>query len=148
VRQSPSSARGLLLAAGLLLLVVVAFTAMGMHWWYPSALTTVAIVVLAVLAAGLARWLMPRWWRSPGVPAFLLAVAAAFVAVQFGVASGWSGWLDHDVLTPVGGEADELSTWIFAVLGGAAVYVLIGLVRRRTDRGTTEEPRAEDLERR
>jgi len=108
----------------------------------------VAIVVLAVLAAGMARWLLARSWRSPGAPAFLLAVAAAFVAVQFGVASGWSGWLDHDVLTPVGGEADELSTWIFAVLGGAAVYVLIGLVRRRTQRGASDEARVEDLERR
>jgi hypothetical protein len=92
-------------------------------------LTGVALVGVAVLMTLLALAVAPRRWRSGGVVVAVLAVAGAYVAIRLGTESGFDEWLDHDVLEPLGGEVDDVGTWLIALAGALAVLAVAQLRR-------------------
>jgi glucan phosphoethanolaminetransferase (alkaline phosphatase superfamily) len=130
-KQPNSALLGTVLA---LVVVGIPLTLLGMSWYYPRPVTTAAVLLVSLVVTLIARRLLPPSWRPAGVAAFLVAAAAAYLVIQFGSASGWSGFLDHRILTPSEGEVDEVSTWIFGALGAAAGFGSIVALRRWTAR--------------
>ena len=94
-------------------------------------LTRVGLIALCGLATLLTIRLVPRSWRPAGVLVPLLAVVVAFVVIRVAAESGFTEWLDHDVLERVGGETDDFPTWLLAGLSAAAVFALDRARRRR-----------------
>jgi hypothetical protein len=118
------STTGLAVATVLLAIVIVGFTLWtGLDWFYPRVLTTVAIMVVVVLATLAVRRLLPRAWRPEGLAPTALACVGAYVFLRLSIGAGWTEFVDHDVLETLEGEVDDFPTWLFAALGGAAVLV-------------------------
>jgi glucan phosphoethanolaminetransferase (alkaline phosphatase superfamily) len=114
--------------AALLVVLIAVSAAAGMQWTYPSARTTVAVMALAVASTALGWRLLPRRWRPRGAVPFVLACVGAYGVVQFGRSTDASGFLDHSVLTPLEGEVDEVSTWIFGILGALGLAAVLGVI--------------------
>ena len=113
------------------LAVIMGLTlATGIHWFYPRAVTSVAIMVVVVLATLIGRRLLPAAWRPSGVLPVVLASVAAYVFLRVAVSAHWTEFVDHDVLEPFEGEADDFPTWLFAGVGGAGLLTVVALVNR------------------
>jgi len=121
--------------------VIIVSTVGGMSWFYPSLVTTIAAMVVSLLAALIVRAMLPRSWRPRGVLPVLLAGVAAYGFLRFGVDTGSSGYLDHDILTPPGGELDEFSTWVFAALGGVGLFLVLQLITRWSEQRRRDDAR-------
>ena len=119
-----------ILLALALIIVAVALNRLGMRLFYPDLVSTIAIMVLSLLAVLLVRQLVPPPWRPSGAGPLLVAALAAYLLVRLSVASDWAEFLDHAVLEPLGGEVDDASTAIFAGLGAAGAMVALRLLSR------------------
>jgi hypothetical protein len=139
VPERRQATRALGLATAVLVVIVVALTVAGMHWFYPRLVTTAARIGVAIVATGLAWRLLPRRWRPRGVLPFVVGCVAAYALMEFGRASEWSSYLDHQILTPPGGEVDEVSTWAFGVLGAAGLLGLVAVVTGWLSRRSTAD---------
>jgi hypothetical protein len=131
----------LVILAAALGTVAVVLNRLGMRLFYPDLLTTVAVMVLSVVATLLARRLLPESWRPSGWGPMLVAALGAYLFVRFGVATDASEFVDHDLLEPLGGEVDDSPTWLFAALGAIGTMVALRMLTRRTGRPS---PRDED----
>jgi hypothetical protein len=129
-------------AAVALALVIVVSTGGGMSWFYPRLVTTVAAMIVSLLAALIVRSMLPRSWRPPGVAPVLLAGVAAYGFIRFGVDTGSSGFLDHQILTPLEGELDEFSTWFFGAVGAIGLFVFLRAVARWSPRRADDARRS------
>ncbi len=113
------------------LVVIVGLTlATGVDWFYARPVTTVAVMVAALLATLIVRRLLPASWRPPGALPVLVASVAAYVFLRISVSAGWTEVVDHDVLERLDGEVDDFPTWAFAGGAAAAVFVFVALVSR------------------
>lgn len=102
------------------------------RWWYPRPLTTLAVAVVALVTALLARAALPDGWR-PASPLWVLpAAAAGYVALVVGSHKGWTKRFKHGVLDPIGGNVDDATPWLLGTLTGAAFLVVVALVARAT----------------
>ncbi|SFT33849.1 hypothetical protein SAMN05660657_00187 [Geodermatophilus amargosae] len=122
---------GVTVSAAVVVVVVVGLTlTTGVDWFYPRPITTVAIMVVVVLATLIAWRLLPCAWRPTGILPVVVAAVAGYVFLRIAVSAGWTEFTDHQVLEPLEGEVDDFPTWLFAAFGGTGVLVVTVLVSR------------------
>ncbi|MGK5173601.1 hypothetical protein [Geodermatophilus sp. CPCC 205761] len=135
------SVSGLLVTAAALASTIGLLTAVtNIVWFYPRLVTTMAVMVVALLATLLVWSFVPARWRAQGVVPALLAAVGAYTAIRIAVAAGWSEFVDHDVLEALGGEVDDVPTWLFGAIGGIGVFVALGVLRWVIRRSEVDEP--------
>ena len=140
VSRRRQSAVGPLMAA-----VAVAAVTLGVtlftriDWFYPRLVTTVAIMVIVVLATLVAWRLLPASWRPRGFAPFAIACIAGYAFLRIGASAGWTELMDHRVLERVGGEADDFPTWLFAALGGAGVFLVVAAFNAWVERSPGDD---------
>ena len=104
-----------------------------MGWGYGRPLSTVAVLVVALLGSVLAWGLLPEQWRPGGAPWVLLATAVAYAVLRVAAYTGWSKRFKHEVLDRFGGDVDDAQTWLLAGLSGAAALAVVALAQRALD---------------
>lgn len=100
------------------------------RWRYARPVTTVAVLVVAMLGALLAWALLPSSWRPGSLLWVLPAALVAYVVLRLDAYKGWGKAFKHRVMDSFGGDVDDAQTWAVAVLAGGAVLVLVALVQR------------------
>jgi hypothetical protein len=92
-------------------------------------------VIEAVIMTALAEIMLPARWRPSTSAARLVTAVAALASVVVADATGVLESLHEDVFNRVGGEFDELSTWLVATIGAVAALITARMVQRAVRRG-------------
>lgn len=98
----------------------------------PYARAFQAWTVLAILTTAAALiWLAPARWRPRRPWVAVAAAVTGYLSVSVLYEVGFVEWIDHDVLSPLGGGTDDIATWLVGAGGALAVVAVAGAVRRR-----------------
>ena len=99
------------------------------RWAYQRRITTVAVLVVALLSSLLAFVLLPDAARPDGVAWVLPAAVLTYLVLRLDAHLGLSKRVKHAVIDPFGGDVDDAQTWFVAALVGGGVLLLIGLLQ-------------------
>lgn len=89
---------------------------------------------LAVLMTALVIRVLPRTLRPTGLAVPAVACIGALVAVAVADATGFTAWLDDDVIERVGAESDDFGTWLVACAASLVVPAAVAVTRGRDRR--------------
>jgi hypothetical protein len=99
-------------------------------YYYPRPATTGAVATVAVLTTLIARGLLPRSARPPGVLWLAAASFFAYGVLRLDNHMHYSKRFKHTYIDRFGGDVDDAQTWILAGLSGGGALALGQVLRR------------------